>query len=110
MVTEGKTTTWVFGVSVTASGPRETKITGNFGYQSATTTTIGEAITIPPLPGIPGVEYKAEALQQRIRKYYVHVSPPPPGKQYVNYYGDEMFQGTGIRIYTKSTPGSTSSE
>ena len=109
-VMEGKTKTWVFGLSVAVSGPRESKITGNIGYQSATTTTIGETITVPPLPGEPGVEYKAVALQQRIRQYFVHVNPPPPGKQYADYYGEEMFLGTGVRIYKRNASGSSNGE
>jgi hypothetical protein len=106
-VMEGKTKTWVLGLSITKGLPQDIKIAGNVGYQMATTTTIGETITVPPLPGEPGVEYKAVALQQRIRKYFVHVNPPPPGKQYVDSYSDDViFVATGVRIYKRNASGS----
>jgi len=110
-VMEGRTRTWVFGLSVTVNGPQQSKITGNVGYQMATNTSIGETISPSALPETPGVAYKAEALQQRIRQYFVHINPPPPGKQYVNYFGnEEMFYGTGVRYYKKNVPGTSNGE
>ena len=109
-VMEGRTKTWVFGISLTKDLPKDFKITGNVGYQMATSTSTGYSIDPVDLPQIQGVAYKAEPLQLRVRKYFVHVNPPPPGKVYDNYYGDdEILVATGARYYKKTVSGSSNS-
>ncbi len=107
---EGRTKTWVFGISITKGLPEDIKIAGNVGYQMATNESKGFSIDPVDLPQIPGVAYKAEPLQLRVRKYFVHVNPPPPGKVYINYYGDdEIFVATGARYYKKTVSDSSNS-
>jgi hypothetical protein len=100
-LTNGNVKTWVLSVPLNAV-PGLGSISGNVGYQIATNTAVTNTVSVPSLPASPQVEWKVVAVQERIRKYYVHTNPPPPGKEYVNSYEDEMYKTLGVRVYKKS--------
>lgn len=101
-LTSGKVKTWVCSLPLKVPVPGLGSISGNVGYQNATTTSATTTVGVPALPASPQVEWKVVAVQERVRKHYVHTNSPPPGKAYIDSYEDEMFTILSYRVFKKT--------